>query len=225
MARKKKKNFSPLANIVFAIFAIWISAYALKLSLATQLKNSAPGSVYPNNEIQTTLETTDWNYYQDDRFGFTFKYPSEYIFSKPLPVNGKPNGSIVVSDAENNDGSGGPYITIKLPPSEDSLKNPTAKKLEDYMVPEYKTDKYLVVIDSSEKLVINGRKALKQKYHTTPLQQKQNTRLQENTKTLSRFVFFDGIKSFVIVNGDVSHPYFLDQIALTFDFSKNVVKE
>ncbi|MBU4142434.1 hypothetical protein KJ590_00330 [Patescibacteria group bacterium] len=177
----------------------------------------------------------DWQTYQDEQHRFEVKYPMDYkIFTSvtggevPLNVTGKVLESISTENIHR--------IFI----SWSGLDfNDNAKNLNDYKnnYNAYSTRK--VIIKSQEEVGINGTIALKQFYAAgdEAASLKPNSEFKKNDvdeygllrdtyyeEDAIRYVFFDGVKSFIIISAD-NYPEknfldILDRVASTFKFIK-----
>jgi len=193
------------------LFIILVAALAVTGSFA--LINERKESHDDSSNI------SDGKTYEDKDFGFRFKYPTVYSFSRRPPSDDKPNGFIMVYQKSERRGFEEPYVQITLPPLKDSSAFPNARTLNDYLTPQYFSGIYTIIIDCSERSIINGWQALRQKYRAGELVNG-DLRLEGPGSTLEgvRYVFYNGANSFVIITANRNSSILLDNIASTFEF-------
>lgn len=213
MPSNRLKNPIPLF-IILTMILFGVSHVSQNLSDSSRFPMTTETQQGPrrNDEDATS--------YYDEEFRFALEYPQGYILSK-RPAEGKAIGSIVVYRKDKAGRIAEQSVQVTLPPLKDYGIHPGARDLQDYSVPQYFNDIYAVIIDSSEEVVINGLRALRQEYRAGELINGE-LRREGFGSTLDgiRYVFFDGESRYLILKGTRAGTQLLDDIAATFRFTQ-----
>lgn len=215
-----------VASVLF-IFCFTAASYCMldQLRHAPVSSNSTINSTStPPTNVSTSVNVvspapSSWNTYINDTHALSFQYPADYKITK-IVHEGNPSNvvGVIPADKTRHDD----FIQIVLPGDlgMDSL-NAHARTLADY-----ETDYVSMLwseagrnisIESSERMVINGREVLKQTYSVTPIHSYDDFGMDGGTSY--RYIF-DNHGTFAVMAqwGGYAKTEMLDAIAETLVF-------
>ncbi|MBL7036615.1 hypothetical protein ISR94_02080 [Candidatus Microgenomates bacterium] len=196
--------------LLLAVAAAGFFAYQTQ-NLVKQMQELKVASIQPTSVPSpkpSTDPTSDWEIYENSKFGFSFKFPKEWgtyfsetenksfnLFVAPLAIIKE------ISDLFERGGGfgGGKFLTL------------TINKLEE--APSYKSDEYQKV--SSETLILDGISGIR--YHTDVILDMQGFDAGDKIETI---VVKTSNGYFIIGLLDYQYKNLFDQILSTFSFTE-----